>query len=306
MKKTRFTSFDGKELTCFLWDDAVNPKGVIQLVHGLTSHTSRYADFAPRLNAAGYLVFGDDHRMNGHTAGLENLGIAGPTTFDDNVADELAITKKLKVDYGLPVQLFAHSYGSFIAQRYIERGGDLIDGVLLSGSAYMGGRMLLMGRFLTGLQRLVGLTYKPAHYFFNRTFVANDAFFPGEDIAHAWLNRDPEKVKLYNADPYCDFVMTNGFFYALMRGLSDAYKPDNLARIPKELPIRIMSGERDPVGGMGDKVRQLYALYQDLGLNADMLLYPEVRHELTGDPDEDRIIADMLAFFDANLTVRGA
>ncbi len=96
MKKTRFTSFDGKELTCFLWDDAVNPKGVIQLVHGLTSHTSRYAEFAPRLNAAGYLVFGDDHRMNGHTAGLENLGIAGPTTFDDNVADELAITKNSK------------------------------------------------------------------------------------------------------------------------------------------------------------------------------------------------------------------
>ena len=36
---------------------------------------------------------------------------------------------------GVPVVLFAHSMGSFMAQRYIQLYGDEIDGVVLSGSA---------------------------------------------------------------------------------------------------------------------------------------------------------------------------
>ena len=90
MKEIEFKSFDGKKLACFLWDDVAGiPKGVIQLVHGLTSHTMRYEDFAKTLNANGYIVFGDDHRMNGKTAGLEKLGKAGKNNFNENEAIDI-------------------------------------------------------------------------------------------------------------------------------------------------------------------------------------------------------------------------
>jgi len=301
MKEMNFTSYDGKQLACFLWDEVENPKGVIQLVHGLTSHTMRYDDFAVELNAGGYIVFGDDHRMNGKTAGLENLGKAGPDNFNENVRDEIEITKMLRGKFGLPVQLFAHSYGSFLGQRYIELAGGLIEGVVLSGSAFMGGPKLFWGKVLTWFQRYFCGAYRPGRMFYKMTFTSNDQFFLEDNIKNAWLNRDPEKVKIYNADPYCDFIMSNGFFYALMRGLDDAYEKRNLDQISKGLPIILMSGELDPVGGMGVKVRALYDLYRSLGLNVSMKIYKDVRHELTGDYDEQAHIADMLAFFDANI-----
>ncbi|MEI6578781.1 MAG: alpha/beta hydrolase [Eubacteriales bacterium] len=302
MKEIEFKSFDGKELACFLWDDVAGmPKGVIQLVHGLTSHTMRYEDFAKTLNANGYIVFGDDHRMNGKTAGLEKLGKADKNNFNENVKDEIYITKMLRGKYALPIQLFAHSYGSFLAQRYIEQAGCLISGVLLSGSAYMGGNMLFLGKVITFFQNLFFKTEGPGKMFYKMTFTSNDKYFLDDNINNAWLNRDLEKVKIYNDDPLCDFVMSNGFFYSLMRGLSDAYKPENLSRIEKNLPIALMSGEKDPVGGMGEKVVALYKLYQSLGLNVTMKLYEDVRHELTADFNQEAIVTDMISFFDSNL-----
>ena len=301
MKEIKFISFDGTKLACFLWDDVKSPKGVIQLVHGLTSHTMRYNDFANALNANGYIVFGDDHRMNGKTAGLENLGKAGCNNFNENVLDEIAITKMLIEKYRLPIQLFAHSYGSFLGQRYIELAGDLINGVLLSGSAYMDGKMLFWGKAITFFQRIFCKTYSPGKMFYKMTFTSNDQYFLQDNIKNAWLNRDLEKVKIYNADPYCDFIMSNGFFYALMRGLCEANKQENLNMIRKDLPIALMSGEKDPVGGMGEKVKALYKRYKSLKLNVTMKLYKNVRHELTGDLDEVTIVADMVEFYNGNL-----
>lgn len=301
MKEVEFKSYDGTRLACFLWDDVKAPKGVIQLIHGLTSHTMRFEEFAKVLNENGYIAFGDDHRMNGKTAGLENLGKADNNNFNENVMDEIAVTKMLKEEFNLPVQLFAHSYGSFLAQRYIELAGDMVDGVLLSGSAYMGSPMLFWGKVITFFQRIFFKTYGNGNMFYKMTFTSNDNYFLEDAIKNAWLSRDMEKVRQYNADPLCDFIMSNGFFYALMRGLSDACKPENLQRIPRNLPIALMSGEKDPVGGMGEKVKALNALYQSLGLNVTMKLYKDARHELTNDFDAKEILQDMIDFFDNNL-----
>ena len=137
--------------------------------------------------------------------------------------------------------------------------------------------------------------------FYKMTFTSNDQYFLADNIKNAWLNRDLEQVKIYNADPYCDFVMSNGFFYSLMRGLSDTYKPENLNRIEKGLPIALMSGAKDPVGGMGEKVTALYELYKSLGLNVKMKIFESVRHELTADFDKEMIVGDMIEFFDGNI-----
>lgn len=160
--------------------------------------------------------------------------------------------------------------------------------------------MLFLGKALTFFQRMFRGTYTPGNMFYKMTFTSNDQYFLQDNIKNAWLNRDLEKVKIYNADPLCDFIMSNGFFYALMRGLSDAYKPRNLDKIRKDLPIALMSGEKDPVGGMSQKVIALNELYKSLGLNVSMKLYKDVRHELTADFDKVAIVGDMLSFFDGN------
>ncbi|MDD3946567.1 MAG: alpha/beta hydrolase [Clostridia bacterium] len=301
MKKETFTSYDGKELACFLWDDVQNPKGVIQIIHGMTSHMQRYKELGETLNRYGYIAYGDDHRPHGETAGIENLGKAEKNNYEENVQDEIAITQMLKKRYGLPVQLFAHSYGSFLAQTYLTRRSDLLEGVILSGSSHMGGARLKFGKVLTSLQRIKYKMDEPNLMLFRMTFEANNKPFAGEGLLNAWLNRDKDKVALYNKDPYCNFYMTHGFYYSMMRGLTETYKKAALSKIRKNLPIYIISGSRDPLGGMGKKVTKLYHAYQSLGLNVKMKLYEDARHELTSDFEKDTVISDMVRFYDGNV-----
>ena len=160
MKEIEFTCLDGKKLACFLWDDVKKPKGVIQLIHGLTSHTKRYEDFAEVLNAAGYIVFGDDHRVNGKTAGVENLGKADRNNFNDNVSDEIAITKMLLEKFRLPVGLFAHSYGSFLAQRYMH--SPAVWSAVFCSAGRLYGRAEAFGARFSPFQRIFCKTLRPA------------------------------------------------------------------------------------------------------------------------------------------------
>lgn len=301
MKKTKFISYDGAELTCFVWDDVQNPKGVIQIIHGMTSHMQRYSELAEVWNGYGYIVFGDDHRPHGETAGLKNLGKASKHNFQENVLDEISITRMLKQKYNLPVQIFGHSYGSFLMQSYIEQENNLINGIILSGSAYMGRLKLLFGKILTSLQRISYHMDEPNMMMFKTTFIANNKPFLSEKLENAWLNRDPKMVERYNKDPYCNFYMSHGFYYSMMRGLGPAYKKSNMKKIRKDLPIFIISGSRDPLGGMGKKVERLYNVYKKTGLNVKMKLYEGARHELNSDIDKEVIIREMTDFFDKNI-----
>lgn len=40
MKEFKLKSFDNTEIYCRLWDDVENPKGVIQLVHGMSEYAA--------------------------------------------------------------------------------------------------------------------------------------------------------------------------------------------------------------------------------------------------------------------------
>jgi len=138
MEEKFIESFDGNKIYCCEWNDVENPVGVVQIIHGMAEYVKRYDDFARFLNKHGFIVFGDDHRAHGKTAGsIENIGkYEGGNLFFDTVQDEVLFSKMLKEKYNLPLFVFGHSYGSFITQRYIES-CDLYERAILSGSAYM-------------------------------------------------------------------------------------------------------------------------------------------------------------------------
>ena len=41
MKPEKFASFDNTVLQCYLWNDVKNPKGVVQISHGMAEHARR-------------------------------------------------------------------------------------------------------------------------------------------------------------------------------------------------------------------------------------------------------------------------
>ena len=49
---------DSIPLATYAWDQAVDqPRGVVQVAHGLAEHSARYDRLAETLNAAGFLVY---------------------------------------------------------------------------------------------------------------------------------------------------------------------------------------------------------------------------------------------------------
>ena len=104
-------SFDGKEIYTRLWDNVSQPKGVVQICHGLGEHSARYEPFAEFLNANGYIAFADDHRAHGYTDNGSGDCTGEPAV--DTIQDLLFFSRWLHERYpDLPLVFFGHSYGS--------------------------------------------------------------------------------------------------------------------------------------------------------------------------------------------------
>ncbi len=297
MKTEKFQSFDGTVLQCYLWDNVRNPKGVVQISHGMAEHARRYDDFANYLNQNGYIVFADDHRAHGMTSTKQSSkGVKGyhkGNIYFDTVKDECAITKMLKDRYSLPVFYLGHSYGSMVGQRYIEECKDY-SGVILSGSAMMKGALLNTGATVANVNYKLTGGEKTAKLLDKLTFGAYNKPFKNESD-FAWLSRDKENVKKYIFDEQCGYVMSVAFFKFFLNGLKESYKAENLAKIDKNKPIGIFSGDNDPVGGNGKLVKKLYDQYKSLGVkDLTLKLYPNARHEILNETNRAEVYADFL------------
>ena len=293
--------FDDYQVVMSIWEPDCAPKGIVQIFHGMVEHIDRYEHFAHYLNSKGYIVAGDDHRGHGRTAGVEFLGkVPFGHTYFDTIDDEKVITSYLKKRYGnLPLFVFAHSYGSFLGQGYIQQNSENIDGCILSGSANMSGIEPKIGRFVANIQHKLYGKDKAAEFIKNMTFGGYEKPFKKEKRQNAWLNRDASECEKYNSDKYCNCTMSVGFYKNFFDGLCRIYEQDRLAGIDKKLPIFIVAGDKDPVGKMGKLVSKLYDMYTQLGIeDVKIKLYEDARHEIVNELNKDEVYADIAGWLD--------
>ena len=115
-----------------------------------------------------------------------------------------------------------------------------------------------------------------------------------------WLSRDGSRVDQYIADPRCGFVFTVNGFGALFELISGLYRKENLAHIPKELPVYMVSGTADPVGGYGAGVLKAYHSLKGAGVKSvDLKLYEGGRHELLNETNRDEVMLDIYGWLEA-------
>jgi len=119
---------------------------------------------------------------------------------------------------------------------------------------------------------------------------------PGAD----WLSRDPAEVAKYLADPLNGFLFNNEFARDWFVGLRDIWSPQREAQIPKNLPIDVIAGTRDPVGANTETVKLLLARYQALGLTrVSSKFYPDARHELLKETNRAEVMNDVAMWIDS-------
>ena len=300
-----FTDPDGFKIFVYKWapDEGVTLRAAVQIAHGAAEHALRYERFAEFLNQHGFVVYANDHRGHWMTAGaLEKAGICGEDGWYGIVKDAKQLSDVIQEQYPeVPFFLFGHSMGSMIAQDYIQRWGDQLDGVILSGS--VGGLGDNVDQTVALAEQLVQTqgADQPSALFGQMFAGFNEPFQPAK-TGFEWLSRDVNEVQKYAVDPWCGFAFTNGMTYEFLKGGLKIWSPENEALIPADLPMLVFSGAQDPVGGNTLGVKALVDRYAENGIEEITLkFYEGGRHEMLNETNRDEVHQDVLAWLEAHL-----
>ena len=298
MDELTFRADDGAEIFARRWLPDGAPRAVVLVAHGLSEHSGRYARFADALVGAGYAVYAIDHRGHGRTAESTGVGRAGPNGMDAILDDlhQLSGTASGELD-DVPVVLFGHSMGALVAQAYAERFGSELAALVLSGSAGANDDLGEMAAMIRGAVE-GGLGDEPMPML----SAMNEGFEPAR-TPYDWLSRDPAEVDAYIADPMCgdDAPATFGFIAAMMDTAVEAMQPDAIAKIPRRVPVLLITGERDVASSDAANVHELEARLRAAGLDVDARYYADARHELLNELNRDEVTAEVLGWLDAHV-----
>ncbi len=306
MRKQDFTwrDPDGVEIFVYVFRPAegTQEKGVVQIAHGMGETAHRYKRFAQVLTEAGYIVFANDHRGHGRTAGHpDKVGIVGNDGFAKIYHDLIQLTKHIHENHPqLPIYILGHSMGSFLVQKMMYQHAYKVKGVILSGTNGKQGMLLRVGQVIATIQSWFrGHSYRSTLLDQLSFGKFNGSFRPNR-TAFDWLSRDEAEVDAYIANPCTGKIFSALFFRDFFGHLLDIHKPKHMALIPKHLPILMISGACDPVSQMGKGVEQLKAMYEHLGCkHVTCKIYPESRHELLNELNRDEVTADILNWLNA-------
>ncbi len=270
------------------------PKGLFQIVHGMTEYIGRYDDFMRQLATAGYISFGYDHLGHGKTAAADgSYGYIAPKDgWRLLCRDVNCFAEAVRAQYGqdLPYCLMGHSMGSFIVRIAVAEGISKPDKLIVMGT---GGPnpMAVPGLALLGLIRTFKGDKHISPFAEKIMFGSYNKSFP-EDDPYAWLTRDPSIRDRYRQDDWCTFHFTVSALLDLIHLTKNA----NRVAGCKDVPALLVSGKMDPVGNYGTGVEQVRKRMTKSGVPVTMKLYENARHEILNDDCKTAVTRDILEF----------
>jgi alpha-beta hydrolase superfamily lysophospholipase len=213
------------------------------------------------------------------TSGMASLGDFGPGGAPAAV-DDMAVLMRLIAERepGAPRILFGHSMGAMFSQAWVLEHSELIDALVLSGTA------------------------GPAPI---RAESINARFEPAR-TPYDWLSRDPAEVNKYVADPFCGIRFkpeSQASFMSLRERKLDA---DTLAKIKRGLPVYIFVGDADPVNDDLKRLTPLVDAYRAAGLEVMLKVYPGGRHEMLNETNRAEVVADLRDWLDRTVAALGS
>lgn len=272
-------------------DARENPRGVVQVVHGMAEHVSRYDEFARFLATNGFVVAGDDHIGHGSSSLPERWGVLpAKNGADILVKDEgrLRTIMTAKVPNMTPYFFFGHSLGSYMTRVYISRYGHGLSGAILSGTGTVDPATSKVGYALArAIAAIRGDDYKST--FLDSMGVGAYAKAFEDEGQFAWLSVNKQNVAAYEADEACGFMFSAGGYASVCALTAEACSKSCAEQVPHGMPLLFVSGSEDPVGDMGKGVRSAAQLAQDAGqTDVRMHLYGGLRHEILNEAPEAR------------------
>ena len=278
-------------------DDPENVKGIFQIIHGMAEYGDRYEEFAKFLTTIGFAVYVSDHVGHGRSVKTnDDLGYFGEKNgWKSFVEDAHSVTLRAKKEFpDVPVVLFGHSMGSFVARSYISKYAEDINAAIICGTSGPNPASG-MGIFLAetiakikGSRHKSNLINSVAFGAYNKRCAS-----PG-DNGFGWLTTDKAIVKKYNDDPLCGFLFTAKGFCDLFSVLDNVSKKEWYTSVPINLPVLIISGKEDPVGSYGKGVEKVYNDLVNTGhKKVTIRLYDRMRHEILNEFGKEEVMVNI-------------
>ncbi|MCD7452947.1 hypothetical protein HAX54_018916 [Datura stramonium] len=253
-------------------------RGLVFLLHGLNEHSGRYNDFAKKLNANGFKVYGMDWIGHGGSDALH----AYVPSLDDAVNDmKQFLSKILAENPGLPCFCFGHSTGAAIVLKAAldPKVESRIDGVVLTSPA-------------VGVQ--------PAHPIFKVLAPIVSFLFPRYQFSAAnkrgvAVSRDPAALLAKYSDP---LVFTGSIRvrtgYEILRITS--YLQQNLCKLT--VPFLVLHGSDDAVTDPEGSKK----LYEEASsTDKTIKLYKGLLHDLLFELEREEIMKEIIDWLNRRL-----
>ena len=304
-----FLSNDGKTMVhAVRWTpDNGEIKAILQITHGMVEFIERYEPFAEFLTEHGYMVVGHDHIGHGQSVvSQEDWGyFYEENPSDILVADMHELRTLIQKEYvEKPYFMLAHSMGSFMLRKYLAFHNENLRGAIIMGTGFIPDNMTRLAMKITAFVTRMKGSHHRSKLIQSLAFGADYKGFDmtGEKPEDSWLTKDVEIVKAYYKEPRCSFMFTVNGYKGLFEAVNFSCNPENAAKLPKKLPLFIVSGDQDPVGGLGKGVMIVYEMYKDAGIqDLTYKLYENDRHEILNETDKQVVFEDILAWMNVRI-----
>ncbi|CAL5186728.1 unnamed protein product [Lathyrus oleraceus] len=257
---------------------SVRIRGLVILMHGLNEHSGRYSNYAKKLNANGYKVYGMDWIGHGGSDGLHGY----VHSLDDAVSDLKVFIEKVKTENpGLPCFCYGHSTGAAITLK------ALLDPKV---EACIAGATFTSPAVGVEASHPILEILAPILSFLLPRFPCNAAYKKGLPVS-----RDPEAVIAKYTDPLvCTGSLRIRTGYEILRITGCLQR--NLRKL--RVPFLVLHGTCDSVTDPTASQK----LYEEASSNDKSIkLYEGFSHDLLFEPEKEDITKDLIQWFNSRV-----
>ena len=295
IRELSFPSANGRDtVKAWAYTPLGTPRAVIQLIHGYGEHSRRYLHMIGAFQAAGFVVYADDHIGHGKT------GYDGGTLGDPHsggwmtyIKDEKTLHDMAKADYPeLPYFVFGHSWGSMIARAYAALYGEDLTGLMLCGlcSQWKGCELAYENQELKAA--IESDPNQPAGEWFSRVFSGMTDRIEHPNSAADWIANDPNVVADHAGDMFNTFDTTLELVWDFVQLYHFI-----------ESPVYLISGDQDPCGNYGEGLYHVANLLAETGNKTWVKAYSGYRHEIHNELElRDEVEAGLISFINRVLS----
>lgn len=283
------------------WEPQGQPKGVVQIVHGIAEYIERFEPLAIYLNSVGYVVVAEDHMGHGRSISADCPQGYFKGGWFAAAEDTRTLMKYTMGKYpGLPYVMLGISMGSFMVRTLLAKyPDDRISGAVICGTAWQDSALLNTARQACVFVCRTAGEDRPSTLLQKLMFGGYNKGIRKPGSPNAWLCRDADVVRAYDEDPLCGFAATAGLYRDMMEGIAYIQTPEHIAAMEKTLPVLFIAGDRDPVGNYGKGVTLCAKAFQDAGMEqVTVKLYPECRHDVLNELEKLTVWMDLVEWME--------